>query len=60
MLARQVERNVPEAVDAEHGRADPRLTYLRLGQVEANERLRINGRAELAELDPERKVRRGR
>ena len=47
-------------VDVEHGRADPVLADLGLGQVEPDERLRVDRRAELVERHAEREVRRRR
>jgi hypothetical protein len=53
----EVELHVPEAVDRQHGRLDAGGADLRLGQVEACERIDAIGGPELGELDPEREVR---
>src|SRR5205814_832639 len=56
MLAGEVERDVAEAVDAEHGGADPRPPHLRLRQVEPDERLRVDRRTELGRRHAEREM----
>src|SRR5215208_1856838 len=56
MLAPEVELNIPEVVDVEHDCPDPVLADLGLGNVEVDERLRIDGRPELLQGDPERKM----
>src|SRR5581483_5334794 len=60
MLAREVERDVPEAVDAEHDGADESLTDLGLRQLEPDEGIRGERRPQLAGRDAAREMRRRR
>ena len=56
MLAGEIERDVPEAVDPEDERADALLPDVRLRHVEPHERVGIDRGAELADRDPEREM----
>ena len=58
VVAVEVEGDVAEAVDVEERRVDRAVGDDRLRQIEPNEALRIDGRAELREGDPVRQMRR--
>ena len=59
VLAREVEGDVAEPVDVERRRADLPRARLRLRQIEPDERVRVDRRAELLDRDARGEVRRG-
>src|SRR5206468_4609965 len=53
----EIEADVPEPVDRQHGRVDPRRADIGLGYVETGQRLGIDRRPELAEWNAECEMR---